>query len=252
MILSVAFLRLLSIFFRPMLVRRKDTWLGRAFRTHLLEAPLAAGAKRAQPYSTRNGVLIVRLPSRLHTVAIFALIVTNVVTCFAFYHHLPASERRDNVVGTPTNQNVRSFADRSAMLCLAQLPLIFLFSGRSGPLALLTGCSFNTMMLYHRWLGRIVAVEALGHSIAFTWVHALQGGFRAWFFQEYISWGIVATSFFIGACVFSYTVFRRFSYEVCLPLLSLVPNTDFSCSFSSYFMFCSSPGPSSACGSTSS
>lgn len=45
------------------------------------------------------------------------------------------------------------------------LPL-WLLAARNNPLISWTGISFDTYNLVHRWLGRIVVLEALTHAIA--------------------------------------------------------------------------------------
>jgi len=45
------------------------------------------------------------------------------------------------------------------------LPLVLL-AARNNPLIVWTGISFDTYNLVHRWLGRIVVLEALIHAIA--------------------------------------------------------------------------------------
>ena len=50
------------------------------------------------------------------------------------------------------------------MAVMNMIPL-FLLAGRNNPVIKLTGISFDTMNLVHRWFGRIVILEALAHTI---------------------------------------------------------------------------------------
>jgi hypothetical protein len=42
---------------------------------------------------------------------------------------------------------------------------LFLLAGRNNPIIKLTGISFDTMNLIHRWFGRIVILEAIAHTV---------------------------------------------------------------------------------------
>lgn len=189
------------------------------YKNHILEAPLH-GLRRATAHEWFHGSLIVRVPGRIHTLAILALLVTNLVCCFAFYHPIPedikdiASEQ----LGGKWMHIYRSFADRTALLALAQLPLVFLFSGRNSPVVLLTECNFNTLMLYHRWIARIVTVLTLGHAVGYTIVYAKYDYYFQSFHENWWNWGIAALAMWFAACFFSYTIFRRWSYELFLLL----------------------------------
>lgn len=44
---------------------------------------------------------------------------------------------------------------------------LFIMAARNNPLISWTNCSFDTYNLLHRWFGRIVALEAITHTVAF-------------------------------------------------------------------------------------
>lgn len=44
-------------------------------------------------------------------------------------------------------------------------PLVVLLSGRNSPIAFLTGASFSTLQIYHRWVARVTFFQALFHGI---------------------------------------------------------------------------------------
>lgn len=50
----------------------------------------------------------------------------------------------------------------------AELPFIFLFSGRSNPLIYATGWSYRTFSLFHRWLAMTLVVEGIIHGVVFS------------------------------------------------------------------------------------
>lgn len=50
----------------------------------------------------------------------------------------------------------------------AELPLIFLFAGRSNPFVYLTGWSYRTFSIFHRWIALILTVEGIIHGCVFS------------------------------------------------------------------------------------
>lgn len=59
----------------------------------------------------------------------------------------------------------RYLVDRAAILAVAQLPILILFAGRNNPVSFLTGMSFATSMVYHRWIARLVTLQILIHAM---------------------------------------------------------------------------------------
>lgn len=59
----------------------------------------------------------------------------------------------------------RYVADRAGVLATAQVAPVILLSGRNNPVVYLTGATFNTCMLYHRWFSRYVFGQAVVHAM---------------------------------------------------------------------------------------
>lgn len=57
------------------------------------------------------------------------------------------------------------FADRTSLLFVANLPLLYLFAAKNQPIKVLTGYSYETMNIFHRRLGEIMCLLALLHSL---------------------------------------------------------------------------------------
>lgn len=72
-------------------------------------------------------------------------------------------------------------------------------------------------MLYHRWVARMVTLQALVHSIAWTAEEYYSGG-RKGFLEAlsyaYWAWGTAATAFMCAMVVFSMRYLREACYEV--------------------------------------
>ena len=56
------------------------------------------------------------------------------------------------------------FADRTSLLFVANLPLLYLFAAKNQPIKVLTGYSYEALNIYHRRLGEVLCLLALLHS----------------------------------------------------------------------------------------
>ncbi|KAI4232371.1 MAG: hypothetical protein L6R40_007403 [Gallowayella cf. fulva] len=57
------------------------------------------------------------------------------------------------------------FADRTSLLFVANLPLLYLFAAKNQPIKILTGYSYESLNIYHRRLGEVMCLLALLHSV---------------------------------------------------------------------------------------
>ncbi|KAL4883924.1 ferric reductase NAD binding domain-containing protein [Aspergillus karnatakaensis] len=104
---------------------------------------------------------------------------------------------------------------RTGFITIAQLPLLFLLSGRTNILSLLTGTPYTTLLFYHRWCARTLWLTATFHMGFF---------FRSWARYNYILYqlknefypkrGFAAWILLSAIVVFSARPVRRVSYEV--------------------------------------
>lgn len=69
---------------------------------------------------------------------------------------------------TIPGQVCRILGDRLGIFMTAELPFIFLFSGRANILIYATGWSYRTFSLFHRWLALTLTVEGICHGIIFS------------------------------------------------------------------------------------
>jgi predicted ferric reductase len=68
----------------------------------------------------------------------------------------------------PQTQLWRYIADRTGIIAVSNLPLLFTFAMRNNVLLWMTGWSFATFSKFHRWAARVATVEAIFHSIGYT------------------------------------------------------------------------------------
>ncbi|KAL8691763.1 MAG: hypothetical protein Q9218_003090 [Villophora microphyllina] len=62
------------------------------------------------------------------------------------------------------------FADRTSLLFVANLPLLYLFAAKNQPIKLLTGYSYESLNIIHRRLGEVMCLLALLHSVGMVGV----------------------------------------------------------------------------------
>lgn len=131
------------------------------FKQHLLYAPLFG---RRHKKEIRIGLLgFGILPSRPQSILLAGLVAMNIVFCV---HGIEWHGRLDI--------KLNHLRNRSGTLSVVNMIPLVIMAGRNNPLIGLLNLPFDAFNLFHRWFGRIVIIEALVHTIAFTMklVHA--------------------------------------------------------------------------------
>lgn len=110
------------------------------------------------------------IPTRIETLTIAAFVIINFVLSCVTYDLFTG-----NLYWADTStQLTRYLADRTGVMAIANLPLVFAFGTRNDVLLWLTGWSFATFNQFHRWVARVATIQAVVHSIAYT-IEAFQG-----------------------------------------------------------------------------
>ncbi|KAI1311209.1 ferric reductase like transmembrane component [Xylaria venustula] len=112
-----------------------------------------------------SAISIGTLPSRLHSVILGIYLLSNVF--YMFYLDWSKSNRYS------LTAEVRG---RSGTLAVVNMVPLIILAGRNNPLIPLLRVSFDTYNLLHRWMGRMVVLEALVHTIAWAIVEVAAGG----------------------------------------------------------------------------
>ncbi|KAK9321769.1 ferric reductase like transmembrane component-domain-containing protein [Lipomyces orientalis] len=155
------------------------------------------------------------LPTRGESLAITVFMLMNFIFLFVNY---------DLFLGNyywPTSTNIqliRYFSDRAGIMAFVQTPALILFASRNNFLSWLTGWGFQTFMVYHRWVARVMYFNAVIHSIGYTayGLYYGKGTLAAYYEDTYWKWGVVATV--IGGLVMIQAayVMRHKWYEIFL------------------------------------
>ncbi|KAL2020514.1 hypothetical protein VTK56DRAFT_8314 [Thermocarpiscus australiensis] len=106
------------------------------------------------------------IPLRLQSI-VLVLYATIHITLLAVNYHI-YDENYYYVNNTRRTQVLRYLGDRLGTLMSSTLPLLFLFGGRSNILVALTGWNYRTFNIFHRWIARILLLEAVVHGVIFS------------------------------------------------------------------------------------
>lgn len=176
---------------------------------------LPALRQRKRMVSQRFGIFEFLVPSRLETLVVFLffwlLFAFNAVDIY----YVP----NDPVFLDKKEALIRYMNDRTGIICTVLVPLLILFGGRNNFLQYLTGWNFTTMMVFHRWIARMVVVLAIIHSAGYTALYVLEGYYVEEMKAElYLQWGAAATICGALICFQGMLFLRRRWYETFLVL----------------------------------
>lgn len=158
-------------------------------KEHLIYAPLFH-ARHNREFQLSSAINMGNLPSRFHGLLIAVFIAMNVILCV---NTVPYRSEEETVAGVVRNRT-------GTMATINLIPLV-LMAGRNNPLIAMLRVPFNTWNLLHRWLGRIVVLEALAHTFAWMIPEAREA-----------SWDVVKTALaessflltgLVAACAFT-------------------------------------------------
>jgi DMSO/TMAO reductase YedYZ heme-binding membrane subunit len=129
-----------------------------------------------------------------------------------------------------TRTTLGPWSNRIGLWAYALTPLSILLSSRESVLSLVTGVPYQSFNFLHRWLGYIIVVQSILHTIGWTIVETKlyqpqpEVGIE-WITQEYMIWGIVAMLllFFLfilstpwGIRLTGYEFFRKAHYVLAM------------------------------------
>ncbi|KAH6652262.1 ferric reductase like transmembrane component-domain-containing protein [Truncatella angustata] len=129
-----------------------------------------------------------------------------------------------------TRSSLGPFCDRIGVLAYALTPLSVMLSSRESILSLLTGVPYQSFNFLHRWLGYIIVIQGLVHTIGWVVIEAVLYQPQPttaveWIKQTYMIWGCVAIILLILLFVLStpwairltgYEFFRKAHYVLAM------------------------------------
>lgn len=129
-----------------------------------------------------------------------------------------------------TRSGLGPFSDRVGALAYALTPLVVMLAARESILSLVTGIPSHSFMFLHRWLGRVIYIQSVLHTLGWT---LIEGYFykpqptiyTTFIKQPYILWGIAAMTLLTFLLISSfkrvikitgYEFFRKSHYVVAM------------------------------------
>ncbi|EJS42815.1 fre6p [Saccharomyces arboricola H-6] len=111
------------------------------------------------------------------------------------------------------SQFTRLLGDRSGILAFTQFPLIIIFTARNSFLEFLTGLKFNSYISFHKWIGRIMVLNAVVHSLSYSLFALANHSFTVSNKQLYWKYGIASITTLCVLLVLSLGIVRKTHYE---------------------------------------
>ncbi|AEO57821.1 hypothetical protein MYCTH_2315197 [Thermothelomyces thermophilus ATCC 42464] len=190
------------------------------FKKNVQYAPIFS-KRHNREFQLSSALNVGTLPTRMQLVFLVGYFATNVAFCVMT---IDFSGSLGSVASLVRN--------RTGYLSVVNMIPLFLMAGRNNPLITLLGISFDTFNLLHRWLGRIVMLEAVAHTLAFLISNASRsswaGAFDTTFKVPFLMWGFIATAAFVAICIQASSIFRHAYYEtfklahIALAILSII------------------------------
>lgn len=182
---------------------RYPAWV--KFKRHILYAPLW-NKRHNREIKLSSAVNMGTIPSRFHTILLAMYIIFNASAMLALNYRRP-----------DRYSTWAELRGRSGVLGVVNMIALVIFAGRNNPLITLLQISFDTYNLMHRWIGRMVVLEILIHTLCWAVVkHAAAGWSGVWHMlwtDPFISWGTVGTIAMTLMVLHSVSPVRHAFYE---------------------------------------
>ncbi|RYP78114.1 hypothetical protein DL770_006941 [Monosporascus sp. CRB-9-2] len=188
---------------------RKSQWGWMpSLKKHLIYAPLWR-KRHNREIQLSKAISIGTLPSRLHFVILALYLISNLV------YTLIVDWDQENHFALAAEIRGRS----GTLAAINMVPLIIL-AGRNNPLIAMLKVSFDTYNLLHRWLGRIVVIEAVIHTAAWMYVDVAAHGWdrvsHKLIHESFVASGFVGTVCLAIILFLSVSPLRHAFYETFL------------------------------------
>lgn len=164
------------------------SWL----KEHLIYAPLFK-VRHNREFRLWKNIHMGTVPSRFHSLLIFAMVSLNIILCLA---NVPYQNR---------DSAAKAIRKNTGTVATANFIPLVLMAGRNNPLIRALHVPFDTWMLLHRWLGRIVVLESLVHTMTWGISYAEAENWRT-VFAALVGGSFLRDGFIVSACL----LLRRF------------------------------------------
>ena len=122
-------------------------------KSRLLYAPLFK-TRHNREFKLSSAINMGTLPTRFQSAFIVAVVATNVILCV---YGVSYTSSRKVILTT--------LRGRTGTISVANLIPMVILAGRNNPLIQWLNVTFDSFNMMHRWLGRLVILEALAHTL---------------------------------------------------------------------------------------
>ena len=133
-------------------------------KREVLWAPIFS-KRHNREFKLSRAINVGTLPTRFQGFLLIGFLAVNIAFCTLSINW---SESRKNVL--------KAVRNRTGIMSTINMVPLFLLAGRNNPLIRLLKISFDNYNLIHRWLGRIVVLEAIAHVTAYSISRVEAGG----------------------------------------------------------------------------
>lgn len=192
-------------------------------KKHLIYAPLLK-KRHNREFRLSTAMNVGTLPSRLHLTLVLLYLGSNIAYMFVLNWQ---------------NENRYAFCaelrGRSGVLAVVNMVPLIILAGRNNPLIPILKISFDTYNLLHRWMGRIVVIEVIIHTVAWCIPAVADGGWSAVGKKIvsglFLGSGMVGTASLTVLLLFSVSPIRHAFYETFLSFHILFALVAFVCTW---------------------
>lgn len=161
--------------------------------TRAIQQYISVPATFGQAHARRPKFLGIEfsIPTRLESVFLVTFIIINIVLDFVSFEIFDGNM----YWSTNIDQFNRYVADRSGILSFAQFPFLFAFAGRNTIFIWITGWSYQSFSVFHKWVARVAVAHAFLHTIMYTDIafrYNGAAGLTEYYEDAYIQWGAAA------------------------------------------------------------
>lgn len=199
-----------SVHLFPGIKRSFDGPISRAWRKYIT-LPALMRRKRSESQKFLF-VLDFIVPSRIESITMILFFGLCVGCCAAEIYYV----KNDPIFSSPRQAISRYVADRTGIMCTIITPLLVLLGGRNNFIQFLTRWKFSTVLVFHRWISRMMVMMAFIHAISYSWLFIYRGDYAEEMAENYLVWGVVAVSCGVLLTIQSLLFLRRRWYEVFL------------------------------------
>lgn len=172
------------------------------FKRHFLYAPIGKTRHNKEIQLTK-ALSVGTLPTRFQLLFLIGYFATNVLFCAYTIQW-----------GSDTETAAKELRNRTGILSMVNMVPLFIMATRNNPLISWANMSFDTFNLLHRWFGRIVALEAISHTIAYGVQKGSWAVFTAGIGQSaFLQFGVVGVGCLTVILFQASSILRHAGYE---------------------------------------